>query len=392
MGKQTKPKAPTKAELEAEVVVEAIEIIPVNQQSALEKFVPFDEQLKSLIAEVDSMPPITDKVSLQNAEALSKKIRKFEIAVDKTRLASTKPIRDMLDSLKGHCDGMIKTAEGKRGTVDNAINAEAIRLQKEAEAEHLRRVTLLESNGWVLNGQFYTCGSHRFMFDELDLADETQLHRWVETAQQEISRIAAEREAERKRIEEIEKREAALRAQEAEYQEFLRWKESKTAVAAPAQAGGGYTPIIDTTSPNPPQDSATAEVEPAQLPPPPPAPVQQQTIPWMQNPGGAQAAPNPLIRAEAAPNPVGGAEAAPYVVPASPVWNPPAAVLEAQQVAAINTEEELAKFRNASISWLRQQPEARLYWNLAIEGVLLRFTAEQHTKEDWVEIFKMMKR
>lgn len=382
MGKQIKPKAPTKAELEAEVVVEAIEIIPVNQQTALEKFVPFDEQLKALIAEVDSMPPITDKASLAHAEALSKRIRKFEIAVDKTRLASTKPIRDMLDSLKGHCDGMIKTAEGKRGTVDNAINAEAIRLQKEAEAEHLRRVTMIESAGWVLNGQFYTCGSHRFLFDQLDQADETQLHSWVETAQQEASRIAAEREAEQKRLEEIERREAALREQERELEEFRAWKASQQAAAA---APVVQIPLpIETPAPAP---VPTFEAERAAAP--------QQTIPWMQNLGQAQPAPAPV---PVAPAPIAPAPApvapAPIEVPApQPLGGMKTeAVIIEEANGGINTEEQLAAFRNASISWLRQQPEARLYWNMAIDNVLLRFHAEQHTKDEWVEIFRMMKR
>lgn len=321
----------TKKDLEAEVVIETLELVPVDsEKNALAKFVPFDEQLKALLSEVETMPEITDKASLAHAEGLSKRLRKYEIAVDKTRVASTKTVREMLENLKSHCDGMISTAAEKRKFIDDRINAEQIRLQQQALAEHNRRIQMLESNGWMLNGQFYTCGSNRILFDQVDAADEAQLHQWVELAQQETARIKAEREAEQKRLEEIEKREAALRAAEDEMEEFRAWKA--------AQA--------------------------AQIPPPPPV-VVEPPVPSFPEPSFAQE------RAEA-------------VIP------PPPPVVEHTEPALA----ELARLRNSSISHILSQPEAKVHWNMAIDHIHRIFTTstEQLTKDQWAKVFLNHKR
>lgn len=372
MAKTLKTKGPSKAELEAEIVVEAIEIVAVNEASAIQKFVPFDQQLKSLIEEVETMPKITDKVSLQYAEALSKKLRKFEIAVDKTRLVSTKPVRDMLDSLKAHCDGMIKTSEDKRAFVDDQINAEAIRLQKEAEAEHIRRVGMLTEAGWTLVGQFYHCGPHSIMSDQIDICTEEQLNSWVAQGsawvESERQRIAAEaqRRSELERKEnELAERQAAM---DAELEEFRRWKASQGAPAPEAPAAD--VPVF-----------------------------------------GAQAAPENIGGAQADPNPVGGAQVAPEPVIKSLFDNPqesvsvpessmpksfpnavPAAPTQAGQVVEhpVGTIEQLASLRRSSVEFLTKTPEYRVFYNSAINDVLSRFSTETKTWEQWMETFKGM--
>jgi len=381
MAKTASAKKPTKAELEAEVAVEVLVLVPEDlEKNALAKYTPFDQQLQALIAEVESMPPITDKASLAHAEGLSKKLRKYEIAVDKTRIESTKPVRTMLENLKAHCDKMIKTAEGKREYVDGKINAEQIRLQKEAEAEQQRRIDLLTSNGWTMNGQFYTCGINRVLFDQIDTASEEQLNSWVAIGQAEIARVAQEKAEREAKERELAEREAALKAQEAEMQEFLAWKAAKAA-AVPAPAP------IEQTPPQP-----IPMVFPSEQPQPSPhAPLPQQNAPWLT----PQTAPaNPVVTTPAPQfNPVQAPIEVPENIPAAQFDNGgqiPAFGNEAGNSALM----ELAKLRNSSVSHILSQPEAKVHWNMAIDHIHRIFTTstEQLTKDQWAQVFLNHKR
>lgn len=356
----------TKAEIEAEAVIQTLVLLPENaSQSALSKFTPFDEQLKNLLLEADSLPEITDKLTLKKVVDTSKNLRRFEISIDKTRIASTEPIREILSDLKFHCDGLIAQSESKRKTLDDKINAEEKRLQEQAKKEHIRRVELLTTNGWAMTGQFYACGVYRIMFDEVDAADEVKLAEWVKTGQEFLAAEAARVEAEAARLKEIQDREAALKKQEDEYQEFLAWKAIKSGVTNPE-------PVA------PPPALIQSELPP---PPPPVAPQQELGFEWTpQSP---------------AMNPANSSFNAPVNVPANnPVYThaPAAPSPVTPEHKSPQTEKELAEFRGVSISDLRKQPEAKIYWNMAIDNVLLRFQAESHTKVEWTEIFRNMLR
>ena len=192
------------------------------------------------------------------------------------------------------------------------------------------------------------------------------------------------KEADQRRAEEAEAE--ARRKEKEEWDEFQHWKASKAAAAAPA----------------PVEVPAPAPVAPVPVPAPAPAN-------WMSQPvGGAQAAPENI----------GGAQAQPFFVPETapaeqpgaplPLWGNEPPAPEAPEAPAeqpefahqfatapaptIETEEQLAAFRGSSISFLRTTPEARVYYNQAINDVLRRFEAESHTKPEWAEIFRGMRR
>jgi hypothetical protein len=56
--------------------------------------------------------------------------------------------------------------------------------------------------------------------------------------------------------------------------------------------------------------------------------------------------------------------------------------------------EQLAKLRNSSVSHILSQPEAKVFWNMAIDHVHAVFTTstEQLTKVQWAEVFLRQKR
>jgi hypothetical protein len=208
------------------------ELIPVDtEKKSLETISPLESQLIALKTEAQSIV-INDKMSLDRALDLVVRINRFEKGADKVRLEYTKPARDLLASLKSKVDAWIADASIVRIEIQNKINAEEIKIQKEAEEKRLARVKLLQDSGWVILDGFYVCGPHRIMFDQLETADNNLLNLWVEQGRQEAELKAKRLAEENARLAQIEAREAALKQSEAEMQEFLAWKASKNAEPA----------------------------------------------------------------------------------------------------------------------------------------------------------------
>lgn len=323
-------KKANKAQLEAEVEVKALVLIPADAEAnAIKAFVPFDEQLKALITECESLPPITDKASLEQAESLSKRIRKYEIAVEKTRLESVRPINEVLKNLKAHCDGMVSQAEAKRKELDDKINAEQIRLQEEARQEHLRREKYLSEFGWKLVGEFYSVGAHRIPFDMVDTATTEQLEKWAQMGAAVLEEERIRKEQEEARLREIEQREAALRAQEAELAEFRAWKAAQAAAAAPQQA-----------------------------PTPTPEPVAE--------------APQPITKT---------LFDQPATEPAKPAMQPSKEFVSepAPKQTTVTSIDQLAQMRSTTVEFLKSTPEFRVFYNIGITEAAREYVDGGHT-------------
>jgi hypothetical protein len=234
--------------------------------------------------------------------------------------------------------------------VSDKINAEEIRLQEQARAERERRTTLLYDAGWVLSGEWYRVGPHQIFFDQVEDATDVELAQWVKLGTDWLESERLRVEAEKQRLVEIEQREAALRAQEAEMEEFRAWK------AAQAAAAQVQPSVVESLPPPPAAGLFTA------------AEVVKATENLAQ--AGIEAAQVSFEqeRTEAAPQPVQERELSPL--------------------------EQLAKLRNSSVSHILSQPEAKVFWNMAIDHVHAVFTTstEQLTKVQWAEVFLRQKR
>jgi hypothetical protein len=335
-------KKATKAQLEAEVEVKALVLIPADAEAnAIKAFVPFDEQLKALITECESLPPITDKSSLEQAENLSKKIRKYEIAVEKTRLESVRPINEVLKNLKAHCDGMVSQAEAKRKELDDKINAEQIRLQEEARQEHLRREKYLSEFGWKLVGEFYSVGAHRVPFDMVDTATAEQLEKWAQMGAAVLEEERIRKEQEEARLREIEQREAALRAQEAEMAEFRAWKAAQAAAAAPQQEPTP-TPTPETVAETHQPITKTLFDQPAAEPA---KPAMQPSKEFVSEPAPKQ--------------------------------------------TTVTSIDQLAQMRSTTVEFLKSTPEFRVFYNIGITEAAREYVDGGHrTAESYVSALK----
>lgn len=349
-------------------------VLPTDtKEKALVKLSPLQVMLNDLKQEA-AVIQITDKASLERATDLVARIKKFETGADKARVKLFEPVRALLSEAKDHVDGLIAEAAQSRISVESKVNAESIRIQKEAEAEHLRRVNLLESAGWVLAGQFYVSGFNRIMFDLIDDADEAQLNLWVSQGQQEQRRVAADREAELQKQRELEERERRLAAQEAELAEFRAWKAAQT--AAKQDDSEPLPPV-------PPQeydfnmDGRVAKIHtPVFVPGAAPAGITEPehvTVPAIQ----------PVLIP---------AQGIPATMPAGTL-QPITGKFEIDE-SQIETIEQLALHRKASPTFLESTPEFKVFFNMGIDAVCKRFETDQtrYDKSGWLGIFRSMKR
>lgn len=379
MAKTVKPVASD----EDVITVEAVEIIPKkNEAQALALVDPFNTMLEQLKEKYGSVE-ITDKASLEYAQGGISTMTKLRNQVEKRRLEIFRPVLELQKNVKAKVDQFVLDVKEIEQPIRDKINAEELRLQEQARAEHIRRVNALQESGWTLVGQFYTCGVHRILFDQIDTADDEQLGKWVEIGQQELARVAAEEAARRLREAEIAAREEALRQQEAEMEEFRRWKAAQAAAQPVVQANN--VPDGETRT--------TGYVAPV------PTPAPASTAPTAGAPlnlwGGEQApamninAPAPsagslgMTGTSGAPSPA-GIQVGTVVSQTSEAgeYNGPTP----------QSLQELAQLRGKSMSYLMSSPEFKCYWNMAIDNVLLRFTNESHTKAEWVEIFNNLRK
>jgi len=346
-----------KEESEDVITVTAIEIIPAETENKTLSLVDEFESKLTELREQYANVVIADKASLQHAQLGVKTMTRLQNQAEKWRLEVVRPVNALLTNFKAKVDKFKLDVEEIKKPILDKINAEEIRLREQAKAEENRRVKLLTESGWTLVGQSYRVGPHNILFDSLTEASEDQLNQWVAMGnawiESERQRIAAEQE----RLREIEIREAALKAQEAEMEEFRRWKAAQ-AGNAPAQE------TIQVASEHPiPVEQAQISFEDER------PPVRTWTPQNQEKPESVENATQAPSFAEQ--------------VDDQAAQNTP---------APIETEEQLAVFRKASISWMRTQPEARIYYNQGLNDFLRRFEAESHTKAEWVEILKSMKR
>jgi hypothetical protein len=178
-------------------------------------------------------------------------------------------------------------------------------------------------------------------------------------------------EAEKQRLLEIEQREAALRAQEAEMAEFRAWKTAQAA-AAQVQPEPIAAPVFEAPS--------GIQVGEIQVPPSAPAAglfTAAEVVKATENLAQAGIAPAQVSfeqeRTEAA---------------TAPQFNPVQAPME------VSPLEHLAKYRSTTVSDVLSQPEAKVFWNMAIDHIHAVFTTstEQLTKAQWAEVFLRHKR
>lgn len=169
--------------------------------------------------------------------------------------------------------GKLIDAEAKRITaviepLETGVKEQVDLIDKQLEAlrreEERRRIKLLTDAGFQLSGQFYVLGPNMILFSDVMAFSEEKL-------QEEVARGSewAKAEAERKAAEQAELEElrrlkaendakaAALAKQQAELD--AQQKAIDDQRASLAREAGGYSPASDTTSPEPPYESGTAE-------------------------------------------------------------------------------------------------------------------------------------
>lgn len=371
MAKTVKPAAT--AESEDVVTVTAVEIIPkANEQQALELINPFKAMLVTLKEQYGNVQ-ITDKASLELAQKGVATMTKLRNQVEKRRLEIFRPVLDLQKKVKAETDAFQEEVKLIEQPIRDTINAEELRLQAEAQAEHLKRVGSLQESGWTLVGQFYTCGTHRILFDQIDTADEEQVSKWVEIGQAELARVAEEERLRKLRESELAAKEAELKRQESELAAKLARLEELERREAELNAKVQPTPIQET--------SALQQIlanEPPQPPPPPPAP-------------------EPVLVVQSNNVPEGQPQTTGYVTPAQQTPNIGTIVSqttpEGEYTGPVpDSLKELADLRGKSISFLMSSPEFGCFWNMAIDNVLLRFTNEVHNKGEWIDVFKLMRK
>ena len=325
-------------------------IIPKDTETqALALINPFAVKLDELKQTYGSIE-ITDKTTLETAQKGLAYMVALRNQAEKHRLAIFRPVMKLNSDVKAVVDKFSEEVKVIEKGVSDKINAEEIRLQEQARAERQRRNQLLTESGWTLAGEWYRVGAHQIFFDQVEDATEVELAQWVKLGTDFLESERVRIEAEKQRLLEIEQREAALRAQEAEMAEFRAWKAAQEK-AAQVQPEPIAAPVFES-----PSGIQIAEV---QVLPSPPAQVSFEQE-----------------RTEAAPKPVQERTA------------------HVQELAPSSPLEQLAKFRNSSVSHILSQPEAKVFWNMAIDHVHAVFTTstEQLTKVQWAEVFLRQKR
>lgn len=227
-------------ELDEEVqIAEVVVLTDETAETALSSINPYRAVIQQIAAECASIE-ITDRTSLEMAQVAVRRLVKLRTGIDKRRLEMVRPMIDFQKRFKAECDAMVSEIEGIETPIKTKINAEEIRLQEAAKAEHIRRVTLIETAGWVLAGQFYQCGMSRILFDQVDQADEQQLMEWVDIGDAERDRLAAIAVAEQQRVEamvrqaqELSEREAALTAKLARLEDLERQEAARNEPVLP---------------------------------------------------------------------------------------------------------------------------------------------------------------
>lgn len=362
-----------------EVVVQVgkIELMAKDAETkAIALVDPFKEVLATMEKDYSGLE-ITDKTSLEFAQKGLRSMVSIRNQVEKKRLEIFKPFNELNKKVKGIVDEFTEGVKAIENPLKEKINAEEYRLQEEARKETIRRVKMLEDSGYTQLGQFYTCGPYRILFSSVESADEEQLAAWVkqgnEWIESERKRIDREREEREARDKELKEREARLAAQEAEMEEFRRWKASQQSAAPLAEAPlmpSGPTPPVHTDSPiqqaPPVQQPKKWPPHSEDVPPAPPADLFAGVVD------------------ESIETTHGNEQQQERVSSVADDMY--------EESKYIQTEDELAVYRRMSLSELRTQPEARVFWNMAIDSVMLRFTSETHTKAEWVEIFTNLKR
>jgi hypothetical protein len=316
-------------------------IIPKDTETqALALIDPFAVKLDELKHTYGNIE-ITDKTTLETAQKGLAYMVALRNQAEKHRLAIFRPVMKLNSDVKAVVDKFSEEVKVIEKGVSDKINAEEIRLQEQARAERQRRNQLLTDSGWTLAGEWYRVGPHQIFFDQVEDATEVELAQWVKLGTDFLESERLRVEAEKQRLLEIEQREAALRAQEAEMAEFRAWK---AAQAAAAQVQPTVVERVAEIVHTPPTAGTLALPDQVSF--------EQERTAHVQ---------------ELAPSP--------NIAPSSPL-------------------EQLARFRNSSVSHILSQPEAKVFWNMAIDHVHAVFTTstEQLTKVQWAEVFLRQKR
>jgi len=322
-------------------------IIPKDTETqALALIDPFAVKLEELKQTYGNIE-ITDKSTLETAQKGLAYMVALRNQAEKHRLAIFRPVMKLNSDVKAVVDKFSEEVKFIEKGVSDKINAEEIRLQEAARIERQRRTQLLTDSGWTLAGEWYRVGTNQIFFDQLEDATEVELAQWVKLGTDWLESERVRVEAEKARLIEIEQREAALRAQEAELAEFRAWKA--------AQEKAAQTTVVERAAEN--------------LIEPPTAGTVQQPQPTQERSQPAQVTFTEERAAAVQELP------APSTAPSSPL-------------------EQLARYRNATVSDVLSQPEAKVFWNMAVDHIHAIFTtsAEPLTKAQWAEVFLRQKR
>ena len=332
-------------------------IIPKDTETqALALIDPFAVKLEELKQTYGNIE-ITDKSTLETAQKGLAYMVALRNQAEKHRLAIFRPVMKLNSDVKAVVDKFSEEVKFIEKGVSDKINAEEIRLQEAARIERQRRTQLLTDSGWTLAGEWYRVGTNQIFFDQLEDATEVELAQWVKLGTDWLESERVRVEAEKARLIEIEQREAALRAQEAELAEFRAWK----AAQEKAQADESIitAPVFES-----PSGIQIAEVQVS-----PSIPAQERSQPAQVTFTEERAA-----AVQELPT-LSAATASPITATSSPL-------------------EQLARYRNATVSEVLSQPEAKVFWNMAVDHIHAIFTtsAEPLTKAQWAEVFLRQKR
>jgi hypothetical protein len=335
--------------LETEQILEVQLIAPDQEKRAIEIFEPLQTELARFREQFVNVT-VHDAESLEYAKKGKREMVATRNRFDKQRVEMFRPVDALKKMFKEKTDAFADETKKIESELDAKIDKFELEQQRKAAAEHIRRIELLQTSGWVMAGQFYHAGVNRIIFDEIDTASDEKLAEWVRLGKQHQIEQQAKAEADRLLKIELEKREAELAERERKLAE--RERELGLIQSAPVNQAAQVTP------PMAPAAANVTELFPGFAPEPvaPPVPEQQH------------------VHVE-----------------------PDAGEIVRMETAEFTTEAEISQYRNMSISELRAQPEYRIYrqigYNEAIDAVALAMEVEQEkiSRADWIKRIRAMK-
>ena len=192
--------------------------------NTLKKFSVTGAKVAQLTADYGALKILgpDDKENFKTVSSALSEVRNLRFFVENRRKELKRPVIDMGNAI----DGEAKRITNMITPLENHLKAEVDRTEREIEerkrAEERRRIQALQAAGFQIVGQSYVLGGVGDFFDNIMAMDAEAFDGFLSDGKQEAERLAAER---RRQEEEA----AKLRAEQAELEEFRKWKAQQEA-------------------------------------------------------------------------------------------------------------------------------------------------------------------